>query len=66
MMLTIRDHLPTHHCQGYSRREFLRVGAIGAGACSLFDVGRLRLEPQVPREIIRFADTAQPIDQLLR
>lgn len=34
-MLTIRDHLPTHHCQGFSRREFLRVGAIGAGACSL-------------------------------
>ena len=31
---------------------------------TLFDVGRLRLEPQVPREIIRFADTAQTIDQL--
>lgn len=32
---------------------------------TLFDVGRLRLEWQVPREIIRFADTAQTIDQLL-
>ncbi len=34
-MLTIRDHLPTHNCQGYSRRDFIRIGAIGSGACSL-------------------------------
>ena len=32
---------------------------------TLFDVGRLRLEQQVPREIIRFAEASQPIDQLL-
>ncbi len=30
-MLSIRDWLPAHDCQGYSRREFLRVGSLGAG-----------------------------------
>ena len=34
-MLSIRDLHPTHHCQGYSRREFLRVGSLGLGALSL-------------------------------
>ena len=32
---------------------------------TLFDVGRLRLEQNVPREIIRFAETSRPIDNLL-
>ena len=34
-MLSIRDWLPAHDYQGYSRREFLRVGTLGAGALSL-------------------------------
>src|SRR4051794_5219925 len=28
-MLTISDTRPTRHCQGSSRREFLRVGGLG-------------------------------------
>ena len=32
---------------------------------SMFDLGRLRLEPQVPREIIRIADESAPIGPLL-
>ncbi|HVX14575.1 MAG TPA: DUF1501 domain-containing protein [Pirellulales bacterium] len=34
-MLAISDTRPTHHCQGFSRRDFLRVGAIGSGALGL-------------------------------
>jgi uncharacterized protein (DUF1501 family) len=32
---------------------------------SLFDVGKLRLDSSIPREIIRLAEAAQPIDGLL-
>jgi uncharacterized protein (DUF1501 family) len=32
---------------------------------SLFDIGRLRLESSIPREIIRLAENNQPIDGLL-
>ena len=32
---------------------------------ALFDIGRLRLEQHVPREIIRFAETSPPIDSLI-
>lgn len=34
-MLTIHDPLLKHDCQGFSRREFLRVGALGCGGLSL-------------------------------
>ncbi|HEV7223176.1 MAG TPA: DUF1501 domain-containing protein [Pirellulales bacterium] len=34
-MLTISDPRPAHDCQGYSRREFLRIGALGCGGLSL-------------------------------
>jgi hypothetical protein len=34
-MLTIRDVQPNHDCQGYSRREFLSVGALGMSGLSL-------------------------------
>lgn len=34
-MLTVRDVLPNRDCQGFSRRDFLRVGALGWGAWSL-------------------------------
>ena len=32
---------------------------------TLFDLGRLRLEQNVPREIIRLTERAKPIDHLL-
>jgi uncharacterized protein (DUF1501 family) len=32
---------------------------------SLFDIGKLRLESSIPREIIRLAENSQPIDGLL-
>jgi uncharacterized protein (DUF1501 family) len=31
---------------------------------TLFDVGQLRLEQNIPREIVRLAETTQPIDGL--
>ncbi|HEX7379397.1 MAG TPA: DUF1501 domain-containing protein [Pirellulales bacterium] len=34
-MLTISDPRPTHHCQGFSRRDFLRVGTLGLGGLAL-------------------------------
>jgi len=34
-VLTIADPRPTHDCQGYSRRDFLRIGAMGLGARGL-------------------------------
>ena len=34
-MLTLSDIRPSRHCQGYSRREFLRIGALGTGALTL-------------------------------
>src|SRR5438128_248982 len=34
-MLTIHDMLLNRTCQGYSRRDFLRIGTLGAGAFSL-------------------------------
>jgi hypothetical protein len=34
-VLTISDPRPAHDCQGFSRRGFLRIGAMGAGGLSL-------------------------------
>ena len=34
-MLTISDPHPAHDCQGFSRRDFLRIGTLGAGGLSL-------------------------------
>lgn len=34
-MLTISDTRPTYHCQGFSRRDFLRIGTLGSGALTL-------------------------------
>jgi uncharacterized protein (DUF1501 family) len=34
-MLTLASPEPTRHCQGYSRRDFLRVGALGLGGLTL-------------------------------
>ena len=34
-MFTLSDRRLDHHCHGYSRRDFLSIGALGAGALSL-------------------------------
>lgn len=34
-MLTIHDPRPSSHCQGWSRRDFLRIGSLGLGGLSL-------------------------------
>lgn len=34
-MFTISDTRPQHHCQGWTRREFLRVGGLGVGGLTL-------------------------------
>jgi hypothetical protein len=34
-MFTLADRQPDRNCQGYTRRDFLRIGALGAGALSL-------------------------------
>ena len=52
-MLSIRDWLPTHDCQGYSRREFLRVGSLGAGALSLPGLLRSKALAGVGANVLR-------------
>lgn len=34
-MLTIRDTRPDRNCQGFARRDFLRIGALGLGSLTL-------------------------------
>ena len=41
-MLTISDRLPQRHCQGLSRRDFLRVGSLGLAGLTLPDLLRAR------------------------
>jgi uncharacterized protein (DUF1501 family) len=43
-MLTLRDVRPARHCQGFSRREFLRVGSLGLGGVSLAQLLAARAE----------------------
>jgi hypothetical protein len=45
--------------------EYRPQHLLGTILHTLFDVGRLRLEPQVPREIIQAADQSAPIGPLL-
>ena len=47
-MLSITDNRPTHCCAGYSRRDFLRIGVLGAGGLTLPDLLRARCEASSP------------------
>ena len=52
-MLSIRDKLPAHDCQGFSRREFLRVGTLGAGALSLPGLLRSKAMAGIGADVLR-------------
>lgn len=52
-MLSIRDCWPAHDCQGYSRREFLRVGSLGAGALSLPGLLQTKAMAGVGADVLR-------------
>ena len=41
-MLSLFDRVPVRHCQGYSRRDFLRIGSLGLGGLMLPDLLRAR------------------------
>jgi uncharacterized protein (DUF1501 family) len=41
-MLAIADRLPNRTCAGPSRRDFLRIGALGLGGLTLPDLLRLK------------------------
>ncbi|MBI1902033.1 MAG: DUF1501 domain-containing protein, partial [Planctomycetia bacterium] len=41
-MLTLRDTQSAHCCQGHTRRDFLRIGALGIGGFTLSDLLRAR------------------------
>jgi len=55
-MLTIQDRVRQHSCSGWSRREFLRVGALGAGGLSLASL--LAIKAQAAAQGIPVRDRA--------
>jgi uncharacterized protein (DUF1501 family) len=47
-MLTISDRVPLRHCEGTSRRDFLRIGTLGLAGLTLPDLLRARAaEPRL-------------------
>jgi uncharacterized protein (DUF1501 family) len=52
-MLTISDPQPDRHCQGFSRREFLKVGGLGFGGLSLADLLRSQVQAASGGEVVR-------------
>src|SRR5262245_52759198 len=47
-MLTVRaPRAPGRHCDGVSRRDFLRIGALGLGGLTLADLLRLKAQGAV-------------------
>jgi Protein of unknown function (DUF1501) len=53
LMLTIQDVAPARNCEGFTRREFLRIGAFGAGTLSLANLLRTRAEAGVGSGVLR-------------
>ncbi len=49
-MLTISDRLPQRHCQGQSRRDFLRIGSLGLAGLTLTDLLRARASEASPHD----------------
>lgn len=47
-MLRISDTKATHNCEGFMRRDFLRIGALGAMGLTLADLLRARAEASSP------------------
>jgi hypothetical protein len=47
-MLRISDTKATHNCEGLMRRDFLRIGALGATGLTLADLLRARAEASSP------------------
>ena len=52
-MLTIHDPLPNRTCEEFSRRDFLRVGALGAGSLSLAGLLQARAEAGLSPGVLR-------------
>jgi hypothetical protein len=55
-MLTIQDRTRQHSCSGWSRREFLRIGGLGAGGLSLANL--LAIKAQAAAQGIPVRDRA--------
>lgn len=51
-MLTISDTRAAHNCQGYTRRDFLRVGGLGIGGLTLADLLQIRAEGATPAKAV--------------
>lgn len=43
-MISLTDVKPTHNCQGYTRRDFLRVGSLGLGGLTLANLLAVKAE----------------------
>ncbi len=52
-MLTISDVAPARNCDGFTRRDFLRIGAFGAGSLSLANLLRTQAEAGVGSGVLR-------------
>ena len=52
-MLTLHDPLPNRTCEGYSRRDFLRIGALGAGSLSLANMLRTQAAAGITPGVLR-------------
>ena len=47
-MFSITDNRLAHCCAGYSRRDFLRIGALGVGGLTLADLLHARADASSP------------------
>ena len=52
-MFTLLDHQPDRNCQGFTRREFLRIGSLGFGGLSLASLLQARASAAVPARAVK-------------